>query len=204
MVRGKSLLPFLALISLTAQAAIDEKEFAKCALSKGDLEKLACFDRLAKANKIGVSGESKTAGGPNSQWDIQTNVNPIDDTKIVTLGIEADVPGARRGRGVFMLVRCKSSETDVILSWNDYLGGDERMPVLIRVGSSEARTESWSMSSNSKSTFAPNPVELLKEMMKSNKFVAQTTPFNESPKTAIFNTSGLETAIKPLREVCKW
>ena len=41
-------------------------------------------------------------------------------------------------------------------------------------------------------------------MLTSTKLVAQVTPYNESPVTAIFNTAGLENAIKPLREICSW
>ncbi|WP_257025488.1 type VI secretion protein [Pseudoalteromonas sp. MIP2626] len=41
-------------------------------------------------------------------------------------------------------------------------------------------------------------------MLTSDKLVAQVTPYNESPATAIFNTTGLKNAIKPLRETCNW
>jgi type VI secretion system protein VasI len=40
--------------------------------------------------------------------------------------------------------------------------------------------------------------------MDADNLVAQITPYNESPVTAIFDTSGLENAIKPLRETCNW
>lgn len=34
--------------------------------------------------------------------------------------------------------------------------------------------------------------------------IVRFTPFNESPVTAKFNITGLEEAIKPLRDSCGW
>jgi type VI secretion system protein VasI len=63
----------------------------------------------------------------------------------------------------------------------------------------------WDLSTDSKATFAPAWAgDLLKEMAGSNSFIAQTTPYGESPVTAIFDTSGLREALKPLMEVCGW
>ena len=41
-------------------------------------------------------------------------------------------------------------------------------------------------------------------MMLSDKLLAQVTPYNENPVTAIFNTRGMIEAIKPLRQTCHW
>jgi type VI secretion system protein VasI len=60
------------------------------------------------------------------------------------------------------------------------------------------------MSTDSKATFHPQPIAFLKSMMEANTLVAQVTPYNESPVTAIFDTTGLADAIKPLRETCNW
>ena len=60
------------------------------------------------------------------------------------------------------------------------------------------------MSTDSQATFHPKAISFLKSLLQSNKLVAQITPYNESPVTAIFNTAGLENAIKPLRETCHW
>lgn len=47
-------------------------------------------------------------------------------------------------------------------------------------------------------------IPLIKEMIGSSKFVARFTPYNESPVIMEFNISGLEKAILPVREQCKW
>ncbi|EKK98854.1 hypothetical protein VCHC41B1_3364 [Vibrio cholerae HC-41B1] len=41
-------------------------------------------------------------------------------------------------------------------------------------------------------------------MEKADKLVAQITPYNENPLTAIFDTAGLSNALLPLRKTCNW
>ena len=40
------------LLATNSYAALDEKDFAKCAALEGDLHRLECFDQLAKVNKL--------------------------------------------------------------------------------------------------------------------------------------------------------
>ena len=125
----------------------------------------------------------------------------IDDSKTVTLILEADSGKDRWGNAVYLIARCKSNQTDLFINWNDYLGSEA--DVLTRVGNNKAVTQRWSLSTDNQATFHSNPIPFLKKMLQSTKLVAQVTPYNENPVTAIFNTTGLENAIKPLRETCK-
>jgi type VI secretion system protein VasI len=77
--------------------------------------------------------------------------------------------------------------------------------VLTRLGQEQASTEEWSLSTDSKATFYPgNPVPYIKKMMVNDSFVAQVTPYNESPVTATFDIKGLARAIEPLIQTCHW
>ena len=133
---------------------------------------------------------------------MSVDVNPIDDSKTVTLILEAESGQSRLGEAVYLVARCKSNETNLFIGWNDYLGSEAS--VLTRVGKNKAITQTWIMSTSSTSTFHRKPIPFIKEMLSSNKLVTQVTPYNESPVTAIFNTSGLQNAVKPLRETCGW
>lgn len=139
---------------------------------------------------------------PNGKWVTSSDINPIDDSKTITMYLNADSGKNTWGQPLKLIVRCKSNETNLIINWNDYLGSEAN--VLTRVGTNEAVTSPWSISTDSQATFHKDPVPFLEEMIKSNKLVAQVTPYNANPVTAIFDTSGLENAIKPLRETCGW
>lgn len=171
-------------------------------LWNGDLSRLECYDNLAQ--RYGLQGpqvQPVDVSG-NGKWAVNVETNPIDDSKTVTLLLKADEGQNRWGSPVAMLARCRSNETDLFIVWNDYLGSEA--DVLSRVGTEKARTRRWSMSTDSKATFHPQPIAFLKSMMEADSLVAQVTPYNESPVTAVFDIKGLSEAIKPLRETCHW
>lgn len=179
-----------------------DREFARCAAIEGDLSRLECFDTLAKAK--GLDGEQikPTEIEGKGNWRVQVRTNPIDDSTTVTAVLLAKSGRSRFGEGIAVIARCKSNETDVFINWNDYLGREAI--VLTRVGTDPASTARWLMSSDNKATFHPKPIVFLKDLLQATKLVAQVTPYNESPVTAVFDTSGLQAAIEPLRETCNW
>jgi len=196
------ILAFGFLLLSTNSFAVGNKSFAKCAIVNGDLARLECFDRLAEINNLDGRQTKPTSISGKGKWDVSVDVNPVDDSKTVTLILNADSGKNKWGKAIYLVARCKSNSTNAYIGWNDYLGSEAN--VLTRVGNNKAVTSRWSMSTDKKATFHKKPIPFLKELLQSNKLVAQVTPYNESPVTAIFNTAGLKNAIKPLRETCAW
>ncbi|HYS62153.1 MAG TPA: hypothetical protein VEM27_16295, partial [Gemmatimonadales bacterium] len=88
------------------------------------------------------------------------------------------------------------------INWNSYLGL-EQTPVITRLGAGEAKNQKWPLSTDNKATFYPgDAAAFLEQLLAADRFVAQTTPYSESPITAVFDVAGLSAAVKPLREVC--
>ena len=169
---------------------------AECVLIVDNDERLACYD---SAFDIQSSNQKSVIGA----WDVSENSNPMDDTKTVVLALDSTQGQNRLGRVPFLIMRCQSMKTSLYIGWNDYLGSD-RQRVNIRIGTKKAKSESWPLSTDKTATFSPAPVSLIKQMLKADKLVMQTTPYNESPVTAVFPLAGLDEAIKPLRKVCIW
>lgn len=193
----------LVLMTTVANAGV-EKDIASCAAREGDLARLTCYDDLAK--KYGLDGPQtrRVEVSGNGKWDVSISTNPIDDSNTVILALEADSGRSRFDRPIAMIVRCRSNQTDLYITWNDYLGRNGT--VLTRIGSDEAVTKEWNLSTDGKATFHPQrgTIGFLKWMMSADRFIAQVTPYSESPITAIFDTTGMENAIRPLRETCEW
>ena len=192
----------LAVSVSTANASSIIKDYSKCAVVDGDLARLECFDKLAKAHKLNGPQRQPNNIGDSGKWRVSVDVNPIDDSKKVTLILNADTGRSRRGKKAYLVVRCISNKTDMYIGWNDYLGNSAY--VLTRVGNGKAITKRWELSTDSKGTFKNKPIPFIKQMLTSDKLVAQVTPYNENPITAIFDTRGLDIAIEPLRNTCSW
>jgi type VI secretion system protein VasI len=190
-------------LSSPAIADISSKEYAKCTTIEGDLARLNCFDNLAKEKKLnGPQAQATTVKG-KGMWSVRVDKNPVDDSKKVTLVLDAKSGKSNWGKSVFLVIRCKSNKTEMYINWQDYLGSEAH--VLTRIGSKKAKTKEWGLSTDSKATFHPRgTIGFIKEMMTANKLLAQVTPYNDNPITAIFDTKGLINAIKPLRETCHW
>lgn len=144
-------------------------------------------------------------------WLVSVDINPIDDSQTVALALDANEGGGSIRGTVTFIARCRSNVTEAYINWNDYLGDDSSSVyddwkyVTIRVGDAEARTERWSVSTDSQATFAPGWAgTLLREMAQADRFVAQTTPYNSNPVTATFDTTGMAEALEPLVETCGW
>lgn len=171
------LLGFVSLLSTNVLSVELNKDIASCASINGELARLDCYDSLAKKHKLeqpqSVIGIKPVGVG---KWDLSEEVNPIDDSKTVTLFLEATTGQNKWNKKVYFVARCQSNETNVYIAWNDYLGS--KASVLTRIDSNKAVTSSWSLSTDSKATFHKKPIAFLKKMENSNKLIAQITPYN--------------------------
>jgi type VI secretion system protein VasI len=192
----------LIYLSIGTANAIENKAFAKCAIVDGDLARLECYDKLAKNNNLDGRQVKPISIEDKGKWNVSVDVNPIDDSQTVTLILDSNSKTNRYRKAPYMVLRCKSNETNLYIGWNDYLGS--KADILTRVGTNKANTSRWSLSTDKKASFHPKAIPFIKEMLKSNKLIAQVTPYNESPVTAVFDTSGLNNVIKPLRDTCGW
>jgi hypothetical protein len=138
------------------------------------------------------------------KWEVSIDRNPLDDSATVVASLTADSGTSGFGDPVTLLLRCNSSQTDAYIFWDDYLGSDDPS-VTYRMGESPSLTSRWSLSTNSQATFFPgSDKDFIRELMTVERFVAQTTPYNESPVTAIFDVGGVEGATAELRNACGW
>lgn len=184
-------------------------EIGTCAAIDADDQRLICFDAIARELQEDSSAVSDQVVSDIGKWRVERNKNPIDDTETVIAALIADSGSSGFGAPVTMFVRCQSGLTEVYVAWNDYLATDGDYDsgyknVVVRVGTESATTIKWGTSTDQKATFAPDATGLLRRMVAYNSFVAQLTPYNASPVTAVFDTAGMREAIAPINEVCGW
>jgi type VI secretion system protein VasI len=182
---------------------------SRCRTVSADSARLACYDslKLSAQPPAPLSTPLLSGGG----WQVSDEKNPLDDTRTVTLMLVATSGQSTYGHPILLVLRCKSHQTEVFIGWGTHLG--DHAEVTVQVGSAKARTSAWGVSTDHTATFYhEDPVAFIKELVgaersqgsPAGRFVAQVTPDDESPITAIFDVKGLEFAVKPLREACGW
>lgn len=153
--------------------------------------------------------DTSTQGNPG-KWIVSVDKNPLDDTKQVVIGLDADSGMSKYGKSISFVARCLSNTTEAYVIWNDYLGDDSgRMGnwkrVTYRIGDRKAKTARWTVSTDKEATFVSGWAgDFLKQMLDEDKMVLQVTPYNESPVTAIFDIRGLRSVLPELADTCNW
>lgn len=142
---------------------------------------------------------------PPSSWELKTETSPIDDSKTYILRRNAE---EEIGTGFFastptLIIRHKEGRLELYIAIGQYLGSDGTL-VTSRVGSSPAQETEWSTSTDGKAIFYPGNVDsFVRELMANNKLVIRVTPYGESPVTSVFNLSGLNEAIAPMKHLIR-
>jgi len=198
------LLVITAALSVVASTCEElEQEIARCAVIDGDLERLECYDRLAQSLGLDRAQLVPTAVEGTGKWQVSVKTNPLDDTTTVTLVLLADSGTSTWGNRVALVLRCKSNKTEAYINWHDYLGSEAR--VIWRIGDEDARTAKWGLSTDSEATFYPyDDIAFIRQLLNADRLVAQVTPYAENPVTAVFDLTGLTSAIRPLQDACGW
>ncbi len=179
-------------------------EIAKCATKDSDAARLVCYDSLAA--RLGVERPKSKISTGVGKWKVREDRSPIDDSVNVYLSITA-AETVRSGYNTVrpsLYIRCAENKTNVFLTWDLYLGLDSTT-MLTRFDKQKATTSKWSISTDNKAVFVRgSDIDFARKLMNHNKLLTQITPYGESPVMATFEISGLQEAIKPLREACHW
>jgi type VI secretion system protein VasI len=144
-----------------------------------------------------------TSNRDKGKWKVSVETNPSDDSTTDFLILTADSGTSNFGQPTSLEVQCKSNKTKLYINWKSFLGS--KASVLTRIGSEKAQTKDWELSTDSQSSLFPgDTISFLKKIMASDKLLAQVSPYIGNPITAIFDTRGINNAIKPIRETCGW
>jgi type VI secretion system protein VasI len=181
---------------------INVKELAICSSKENSIQRLNCFDDLAKKYNQ-VSKTIDTSSKSKGAWITSTETDPLTDKSIYFAQIDATEGKGRFGDRISMTVRCKKGKTEAYIDWATFLGSDE-IRVTSRVDKSTAITNSWSLSTDHKASFMPQAANTLKKFVGATSFVVNLTPYSESPITALFDITGAEEAFADIRRECKW
>ncbi|HBP27917.1 MAG TPA: hypothetical protein DD666_00695 [Advenella kashmirensis] len=208
----------LAVFSGPALAASDS-DFGKCTAITSDADRLICFDATAKKAQTLVSQDSKAdqQAAPESAekasesvdtagaWDVSSDIDPMTDKPKYYAALNAKTGEGMFGKPIYILARCVQNKTEVLIMWNTILGIGDSPKVTYRLDKGTPTASSWSKSTSGNATFFPgSPVKFLKQLLEAKSMVASVESFSSGAVTAVFDLTGIETAMKDIRKECNW
>lgn len=192
---------FLLPVFAIKAAAMD---LSQCTAITDNNDRLKCYDDIAAPK------ETKTT--QTSNWMVEVEKSPMDDSTTVYMSVESEnsiPPKFRTGPDkADLLIRCKENKTVIFAVFSDYFLGSstELSYIEYRVDSEKAERKRFYISNDHKAIglWDGESIKFIKSLFSKNQLILRVTPFSESPVTAIFPISGIETAIDPLRKACNW
>lgn len=139
--------------------------------------------------------ESITPPVPNS-WNIEVDRDPITDGEQIVINNEATEGVNPYGKAPKLFIRSVNNQLELWVYWGAYFSEDDNS-VTHRVGTAQPITMAWTLSSDNQGTFFPSDTtSLVRALLNVERLVIRALPYNESPITAVFNTTGLRESIR--------
>ena len=154
-------------------------------------------------NKLVQSFTKNELPENKSDWSIEVDTSPIDDSKIVIMSLRAESPIRAWINEVStptLILRFKEGKLESYFSLGvtpDTESGDTRS-LTLRFDSSPAQVYKGSISSDNKAVFLKNSRELIREISASKQLTLRFTPFNSNPVTTTFNLRGFDNSANEL------
>lgn len=188
-----------------ASAAEPDRDLAKCAAISGSVERLACFDALAKQRgAVATSKPVKSKG----QWRARTSTSKIDDSKSVFLSVDSmqKLYKALGASTPTLWIRCLENTTSIYVDAKQYVTTQD-VPVTYRIDKQKAETREFFISTDHEAFGlwrGGSAIPFIKRLFGRDTLLVQFTPYGESAATLEFPITGLEESIGPLAEACHW
>ena len=205
-----SLLFILPLLFTTWQTSFAAT--VDCSKIKTDAERLACFDNTSKPNESPVSDGQKSLWSlftVPSKWDdsVRYGIRLVSDNQIDE-GVNDNKYGkilifcVAQNTGLFFTIADLSTNTnDLLASHGDVgfvryrLDKEQAKTIEMDLGETERVIGFWSKEQS---------IPFIKEMFGHDKMLVELKRYNGTKETLEFSINGLQEAIKPVRQECKW
>lgn len=167
-----------------------------CCQIGNDANRLESYDQLAE--QLGIT--RKTVNASESKWQVTVDKDPISDSKKIFFFLPAETNDLYDE--VVLVIRVQDSKTELFVNWDDYLADNTK--VTIRFDKEDPYSVNWTESINNTALFCNCPLGFIEKMLQHSSLVLRTSPYDEGPKTAIFDISGLRPLAEQYNNDLKW
>lgn len=147
------------------------------------------------------------------RWVPSVYKDDLTGKMVYTIRNKAVTGVSKWGKPITLWVRCKDNSTDVFVDFQEYLGDDSHdvyqnwKYVSERLGEGAVKKRKWGISTDKQAVFyrpGGKAYQFAGSLVGHTRYVAEIIPYNENPRTAVFDIAGVDAALKPLRDACGW
>ena len=145
---------------------------------------------------------------PTGDWNVRTEVSPLDDVTTVTLDLRGEDPQDAQARTPYatqLSFLCSGDHIEgyVFVRRPPESDRSARATVRMRFDSLDAQQSTMERSVNDDALFFGKPAEMLKRMLGHERLLFGYTPRGSGEAVTSFELRGLREAIKPMVDGCK-
>jgi hypothetical protein len=165
--------------------------------------------RLALATVVVAVGWSvvhcDSATADSRKWTVKHERDAMEDVTNVYLRLESYEPSRLWPPTPDLVIQCRRNKTNIVVVTYEPLrtqGSDAR--VRYRFDGAKPVSSSWTESTDFKAIFAPQPIALAKQLLKTSDWVFEYMTFSGNVVVARFRTSGLAEVLPLVSNACNW
>ncbi len=208
----KTLFAVLFASTAVVLAGAARAEQHKCHDITSNIDRLACYDEATGKTAAKVETTATEPLADKGKWRVQTEKSKFEDTKDVYLTLVSnDYMPNRFGQTsqAKLNLRCQENTTAFTIWFGGYHMADLQSYGHVDYRLDKGKASVWPMSESTSNQHlglwsGSSSIPQIKKMLGKEELVIRATPFGENPVELTFDVSGLDEAIKPLREECGW
>lgn len=171
----------------------------------------SCEQALENWNKIEwpdvniLAGEDEGSAS-KSNWHFDEVKSKMGDRASVSCVLPSSdtISVGKEDRHGLLVIRCMDNETDVILSWPNYLGRGNDHTVESKVDDKPIVKQKWIESTNGEAVFMPSPIKWLRTLKDARHLIVRLKPYQRGYEELEFDLNGIDDVIGRISEACKW
>lgn len=151
---------------------------------------------------------AKPEAKPNlGAWKIHKEKSKLDDSQNVFIWVESPDNNKfgtnYKNKPAILHIKCAENKTALYVTYNGFISTHD-VPVITRIDNNKAQTTEWSVTTDHQGIWRNQPIPFIKSLIGKDKLLVEVTPYSENPQMREFPITGLDEAIKPVREICRW
>lgn len=197
---------FLAMSCMLAASSAFAQDLASCSKIADSLQRLTCYDDLAKSAAPKAPETPKPAPTPSvsealaeaKAWEVTESKSPVDDK----LQITASIPSEEMSS--ILVLRCRDNRTDLFVGTDKYLGSDDFISITYRIGSEKAISTRWNGSTTGRAVFVPKAIAFSRQLPDDVKLFVRIEAYRSAPVDATFPLGKFSDIRAKVASACGW